>query len=216
MWIYIYIYFIYLWCLNRTKSTITTAIYWTFYQLWMIDGDECGATGTMNEWQRNRSTRRKPGPLPLCPPQISHDLSRDRTRTSAVESRRLTAWATERWLWADILPCRIWRHVSGTCLLLPGWRANEETNYGEEPCAVFVNTSILLYAAVFQLAVGSWQLAVFHAFSIRPLWYSWTKLMCPSVLCCLERTELETPKHSWDDSCWSRHFGGMYLLHLRA
>jgi hypothetical protein len=39
----------------------------------------------------NRSTRRKPAPAPLCPPQIPLDQNRDRTRASAMGSRRLTA-----------------------------------------------------------------------------------------------------------------------------
>jgi hypothetical protein len=41
----------------------------------------------------NRSTRRKPAPAPLCPPQIPLDQTRDRTRAAAVGSQRLTAWA---------------------------------------------------------------------------------------------------------------------------
>jgi hypothetical protein len=43
-----------------------------------------------------KSTRRKPTPVPLCPPQIPHDVTRARTRVAAVESRRLTAWAMAR------------------------------------------------------------------------------------------------------------------------
>jgi hypothetical protein len=39
----------------------------------------------------NRSTWRKLAPVPLCPPQIPHDLTWARTRASAVGSRRLTA-----------------------------------------------------------------------------------------------------------------------------
>jgi hypothetical protein len=38
----------------------------------------------------NRSTRRKPAPLPLCPPQTPH-AARTRTRAAAVGSQRLTA-----------------------------------------------------------------------------------------------------------------------------
>jgi hypothetical protein len=34
--------------------------------------------------------------VPLCPPQIPHDLAWDRTRAAAVESQRLTAWAMAR------------------------------------------------------------------------------------------------------------------------
>jgi hypothetical protein len=38
----------------------------------------------------NRSTRRKPAPVPLCPPQTPH-AARTRTRAVAVGSQRLTA-----------------------------------------------------------------------------------------------------------------------------
>jgi hypothetical protein len=38
----------------------------------------------------NRSTRRKPAPVPLCPPQTTHAV-RTRTRAAAVGSQRLTA-----------------------------------------------------------------------------------------------------------------------------
>jgi hypothetical protein len=38
----------------------------------------------------NRSTRRKPAPVPLCPPQTPHAAS-TRTRAVAVGSQRLTA-----------------------------------------------------------------------------------------------------------------------------
>jgi hypothetical protein len=55
--------------------------------------DECGVVGGMRIGRGNRSTRRKPAPVPLCPPQIPHDLTLDRTRAAAVGSRQLTAWA---------------------------------------------------------------------------------------------------------------------------
>jgi hypothetical protein len=38
----------------------------------------------------NRSTRRKPAPMPLFPPQTPH-AARTRTRAAAVGSQRLTA-----------------------------------------------------------------------------------------------------------------------------
>jgi hypothetical protein len=38
----------------------------------------------------NQSTRRKPAPVPLCPPQTPHAV-RTRTRAAAVGSQRLTA-----------------------------------------------------------------------------------------------------------------------------
>jgi hypothetical protein len=43
--------------------------------------------------RRNRSTRKKPVPVPLCPQQTPHAVRR-RTRATAVGSQRLTAWAT--------------------------------------------------------------------------------------------------------------------------
>jgi hypothetical protein len=48
-----------------------------------------GAVGGMRIGRGNRSTRRKPAPLPLSSPKIPHDLTWDRTR-------RLTAWAMSR------------------------------------------------------------------------------------------------------------------------
>jgi hypothetical protein len=41
----------------------------------------------------NRSTREKPVPVPVCPPQIRHGLTRDRTRVSVVRGRRIAASA---------------------------------------------------------------------------------------------------------------------------
>jgi hypothetical protein len=43
-----------------------------------------------------RKTGEKPVPAPLCPPQISHGLTRAQTRASAVRGQRLTAWAMAR------------------------------------------------------------------------------------------------------------------------
>jgi hypothetical protein len=62
------------------------------YQPRMID-DECGAVGGMKIGRGNRIAQKKPTPMPLCPPQIPHDLTWTRTRTAAVGSRRLTALA---------------------------------------------------------------------------------------------------------------------------
>jgi hypothetical protein len=60
------------------------------YQPGMIDGDdECEAFSGMRISKGNRSTRRKPTSVPLCSPQIPHDLTWARTR--AAGSLRLTA-----------------------------------------------------------------------------------------------------------------------------
>jgi hypothetical protein len=42
-----------------------------------------------------RSTRRKPAPVPLCPPQTPH-AARTRTRAAALGSQRLTGCAAAR------------------------------------------------------------------------------------------------------------------------
>jgi hypothetical protein len=55
------------------------------YQPWMMD-DECGAVRGMRVARGNRSTRRKLASLPLCPPQIPHDLIRSQTQAAAVGS----------------------------------------------------------------------------------------------------------------------------------
>jgi hypothetical protein len=62
------------------------------YQHRMI-GDECGEVGGMRIGRVNRSTsnRRKPAPVPLCPPQILQDLTWARTRAAAMGSQRLTS-----------------------------------------------------------------------------------------------------------------------------
>jgi hypothetical protein len=45
------------------------------YQPRIIDEDECEAVGGTRIGSGNRSTRGKLAPVPLCPPQIPHDLT---------------------------------------------------------------------------------------------------------------------------------------------
>jgi hypothetical protein len=59
------------------------------YQPRTID-NECGAVGGIRIARVIRSTLRKPASVPLCPPQIPHDLTWARNRAAAVGSRRLT------------------------------------------------------------------------------------------------------------------------------
>jgi hypothetical protein len=51
--------------------------------------------GKSVEWLAGESTRRKPAPVPLCPPQTPH-AARTRTRAATVGSQRLTAWGSAR------------------------------------------------------------------------------------------------------------------------
>jgi hypothetical protein len=50
-----------------------------------------GEFGGMKIGRGNRSSRRKPAPPPLCPPQIPLDQTLPRTRAVAVGSQELTA-----------------------------------------------------------------------------------------------------------------------------
>jgi hypothetical protein len=55
-----------------------------------------GEFGGIKIGRGNRSTQRKPAPVPLCPPQIPLGQTRSRTRAAAVGSQLLTAWAMAR------------------------------------------------------------------------------------------------------------------------
>jgi hypothetical protein len=79
----------------RLSPLGTSATVGLLYQPRMMD-DDYGAVGGMRIGKGNRSTRIKPTPVPLCPPQIPHDLAWDRTRAAAVGSQRLAAWAMAR------------------------------------------------------------------------------------------------------------------------
>jgi hypothetical protein len=63
------------------------------YHSRMID-DECGAVGEMRLGRGNRSTRKKPAPVLLGPPQLPHNLGSN--SGAAVGNQRLTAWAMAR------------------------------------------------------------------------------------------------------------------------
>jgi hypothetical protein len=87
----------------------TPATVGLLYKPRMIN-DDYGAVSGMRTGRWNRSTRRKSAPVPLCPPQIPHDLAWDRTRAAAVGSQRLTAWAMARPLLYIRLQC--YRHIN--------------------------------------------------------------------------------------------------------
>jgi hypothetical protein len=74
----------------RLSPLCTAATTGLLYQPQMIDDGNCGETGGIKIGRGNRSTRRKPAPAPLCPPQIPHDQTRAPTQAAAVGSQRLT------------------------------------------------------------------------------------------------------------------------------
>jgi hypothetical protein len=55
------------------------------------DGNWCGAVSGMRTGGGNRSTQRKPAPVPLCPLQIPHDLTWDQTWATTMGSQQLSA-----------------------------------------------------------------------------------------------------------------------------
>jgi hypothetical protein len=90
------VFFLLFWGGVGLSSLGTSATNWPIIPA--PDDDVCGAVGGMRIGRGNRSTRRKPAPVPLCPSQIPHDRTWDRTWAAAVGSRRLTAWAMARLL----------------------------------------------------------------------------------------------------------------------
>jgi hypothetical protein len=57
-------------CAGTLGTAATTGL---LYQPRMIGDGDCGAIGGMMIGRGDRSTRRKPVPVQLCPPQILHD-----------------------------------------------------------------------------------------------------------------------------------------------
>jgi hypothetical protein len=75
----------------HTGFTRTSATEWPIVPAPGECDDDDGEFGEMNIGRGNRSTRKKPAPGPLCPPQIPLDQIRARTRAAAMGSQRLTA-----------------------------------------------------------------------------------------------------------------------------
>jgi hypothetical protein len=78
-------------CGVRLRVLGTAVAIGLFYQPQKIEDGDCGAIGGKMIGRWNRSTRRKPAPVPHCQLQIPHDLIRPRPRATAVGSQRLTA-----------------------------------------------------------------------------------------------------------------------------
>jgi hypothetical protein len=71
----------------------------TLWWRWLVFFFVFPCNGAPEEWNWQGKTEvlgEEPVPVPLCPPQILHGLTRDRTRTSAMRGRRLIAWAMAR------------------------------------------------------------------------------------------------------------------------
>jgi hypothetical protein len=64
----------------------TAATFGLLYQPQTIDDGDCGVIVGIKTGKGSRSTRRKPAPVPLYPPQIPHDQTRAGTRAAGVGS----------------------------------------------------------------------------------------------------------------------------------
>jgi hypothetical protein len=73
--------------LSGVRLTWYCGHYWPIVPAPDVDDGDCEAIGGMKIIRGNRSTQRKPAPMPLCPPQIPHDLTRAGTRAASVGSQ---------------------------------------------------------------------------------------------------------------------------------
>jgi hypothetical protein len=81
------------------------------------DNDD-GRIGGMMIGKGNRSTQRKPAPVPLCPPQTPH-AARTRTRVAAVESQRQVFVPTNVYVPLFMRCfCAYWRFFGALLLML--------------------------------------------------------------------------------------------------
>jgi hypothetical protein len=76
----------------RLSPLGTAATTGLLYQPQMTDDGDCRATDGMKIDRGNRSTREKPAPAPLCPPQIPHDQTRAVFHKMFLWAPRWTYW----------------------------------------------------------------------------------------------------------------------------
>jgi hypothetical protein len=114
---------------------------------------EEGEFGGMKIGRGNRSTRRKPAPTPLGPPQILLDQNRARTLAAAVGSQLLTAWAMTRSQNFDLL--KSWKsnykYSSKRCVFLLVKNGNNLS----KPVVQFMNV-VLQILQFFKMQTMTW------------------------------------------------------------
>jgi hypothetical protein len=90
---------------HRSLEAYCATLWWRWREIWLVFSFFQVMEQRWNEIDRGKSkySGRKPVPVSLCPPQIPHGLTRDRTRPCAVRIRRLTAWAMARPFLSDFV-----------------------------------------------------------------------------------------------------------------
>jgi hypothetical protein len=83
---------------HRSLKAYCATLWWRWRERWSVFLFFQVMEHRWNENDRGQPkySGEKPVPAPLCPPQIPHWMTQDRTRASAVGGRRLTAWAMAR------------------------------------------------------------------------------------------------------------------------
>jgi hypothetical protein len=84
---------------HRSLEAYCATLWWRWRERWSLFFFIFPSNGAPVEWNWQGKTEvlgEKSVPVPLCPPQIPHGLTRDRTPVSAVGGQRLTAWAMSR------------------------------------------------------------------------------------------------------------------------
>jgi hypothetical protein len=107
---------------------------WPIVQTPMRDEDDFWSNWWNENWQGNRSTRRKPTPAPFCPPQNRTWQTRSRTPDCSggkpatnhlsygmaflIPFRRLLQLAGSRWRYLTSPPHGCWGRLNGGSILL--------------------------------------------------------------------------------------------------
>jgi hypothetical protein len=95
----------------RLSPLGTSATVGLLYQPRMIEDDDYGAVGGIRIGRGNRSTRRKPAPVPLCPPQVPHDLGSNPGRRSGKPATNRLSYGKAN-QWHNCRQCYCYCHVT--------------------------------------------------------------------------------------------------------
>jgi hypothetical protein len=133
----------------------------------MICDSDCGEIGGMKIGRGNRSTRRKPAPAPLCPPQIPHDYTGFEPGKPATN--RLSYGAANEWLMKQIVfklnwvsTAVTWAPTAVRCNIRPS------TLPATSPDNIKLQIFSLLTAVVVSLASNAHTSAPCHLHNILP------------------------------------------------
>jgi hypothetical protein len=151
----------------RLSPLGTSAIDWPIVPAPDVD-DECGAVGGMRISKGKRSTRTKPAPVPLCPPQIPHDLTWARTRAAEVGSGRLTAWAMAGPGASQSCDLHRKRHTNAKKISDRRWEKNVSTHRIYVTCTVFSLPLSLTHAYLHKSNVKSVRVSC-NEFAVTPI-----------------------------------------------